>query len=118
MTIDAGETWRLCKSAPYLMVNDKGDVWSIAKKRKSTQRLSSRGYYLVGWTNRLAHRLVAEEFVPNPERKPCVNHIDGNPRNNRAENLEWVTQKENITHAWQTGLIPDSRKPVVCFKRT
>ena len=43
----------------------------------------------------LLHRLVAAAFIPNPENKPCIDHIDGDRANNHADNLRWVTVKEN-----------------------
>lgn len=50
------------------------------------------------------HRLIATAFIPNPDHLPQVNHIDGDPRNNRISNLEWCTAQRNVEHAFETGL--------------
>jgi len=50
------------------------------------------------------HRLVAQAFVPNPNGRTEVNHIDGDKLNNSVVNLEWVTHSENMIHAWASGL--------------
>jgi hypothetical protein len=76
-------------------------------------------YYLTlpnGGKKRLyAHRLVAEAFIPNPENKKEVNHIDGNVLNNCIDNLEWVTPKENQQHALKNELRQFNH--VYCFNK-
>lgn len=53
--------------------------------------------------NKYIHRLIAENFIPNPDNKPFVNHKNFNPLDYSIENLEWVTQKENIHHSLSAG---------------
>jgi hypothetical protein len=55
--------------------------------------------------HRRVHRLLAIQYLPNPENKRCVNHIDGNKKNNDLSNLEWTTYSENQKHAIENGLI-------------
>lgn len=52
----------------------------------------------------LVHRLVALAFIPKVDGKECLNHIDGNPKNNKIENLEWCNHTENNNHAFDNGL--------------
>ncbi len=78
----------------------------LEPERELTYTLNNRGYYSVGIRRKtfMVHRLVALAFIPNPENKAMVNHLDGNKLNNQVSNLEWCTVQENNHHARQTGL--------------
>ena len=91
-------------------VNELGEVFRIGNPKPKYQSVNRDGYKVVGlWKNnkataKTAHRLVALAFIPNPENKPCVNHIDGDKQNNHVSNLEWVTYSENTVHSFENGL--------------
>jgi hypothetical protein len=86
-----------------------------SKDRIRKLTLEKSGYVTVGITvdkkfkKYLVHILVAKHFIPNPENKEEVNHINGIKSDNRVENLEWCTPSENLSHAYKLGLFP-SRK--------
>lgn len=83
----------------YVVYND-GTIYSLQSKRFMNTIVTTSGYLCVKMNNKLVsiHRLVGELFIPNPNNKKEINHIDGNKHNNKVENLEWVTPKENIHH--------------------
>ena len=83
----------------------KGTKGGIVKQYKMNHGYMEYHLYKNNELTRICvHRLLATHFIPNPDNKPCVNHIDGNRANNSLENLEWVTYKENSEHAVRTGL--------------
>lgn len=97
------------------LVSSLGRIKSFVKDR--TGRLMcpytnpKRGYAGVFLTKggkkhyHLIHRLMAEAFIENPEGKETVNHKDGVKANNTVENLEWMTNRENVLHAMDNGLV-------------
>lgn len=60
------------------------------------------------------HRLIGTLFIPNPENKPTINHKFGDKKDNKVSSLEWATRSENISHAYETGLLknPSSKRVI------
>jgi len=105
------EEWKDIKGLEgYYKISNTGKVYSYKTNKILSPGLCGSGYKKVQigkdkkYKNRMIHRLVAEAFIPNPENKRTVNHIDGNKQNNDVSNLEWNTYSENLKHAYKHGL--------------
>lgn len=108
------ERWKRIPNYSNYECSTLGHVRRIDTQRQLKPWLQNNGYLVVrvrgndqivkSW---LVHRLVALTWLRKPLKyKVCVNHIDGNKQNNVVDNLEWVTNSENILHARRNGLNP------------
>lgn len=105
-------TWKpvpLSEFSKLYLVSKNGEVYSCRAGRILTPKVSPCGYYRVTLCNGRGtqktvciHRLVALAFVDNPDKKPTVNHINEDKADNRAANLEWMTNAEQNRHGTRT----------------
>lgn len=113
--INTGDGWVMIEEfAPYYVINEHGQVRSLGGRSGSGKKMlkprqNKEGYWHLDLTKdkkrhgRFIHRLVATTFIPNPENKPQINHIDFNPANCHVSNLEWCTPRENVQHTIRHG---------------
>jgi hypothetical protein len=99
------EVWKDIKNYEGLyQVSNKGNIYSIRKNKLFKLNTNKFGYYCVSLYKNsttktyYVHRLVAETFIPNPDNKPEIDHIDTIKTNNRVENLRWCNHKENMNN--------------------
>ena len=97
-------------------IDTEGNVYSKRKHKYLKQTINKYGYCKVTLQKDKykkmysVHRLVAEAFIPNYNKLPQVNHIDGDKQNNHVANLEWCTAKHNMNEAVRTGLFDNCKK--------
>ena len=110
----------IVKRLPYKKWNQKNKGYSSMKEYiykqscnrgkqrfDSAEKIAKHGLYKhveINGKYFSVHRLVATAFIMNKNNHPCVNHIDGNRSNNHFLNLEWVTNQDNVNHAWSYGI--------------
>lgn len=112
------EKWKPIKNYESLYeVSDLGNIKSLKRNVILKVRNDKNGYLVINLCKKgktktfKVHRLVAHEFIDNPLNKKEINHKDGNKQNNRVNNLEWCSSKENQIHAYKMHLqIPTYKK--------
>lgn len=113
------EEWKIISEFPKYEVSNLGNVRNFKTKHILKPRLNKQNGYLVinlmkdgKKHTKTLHRLVAITFLENLNNLPEVNHIDGNKRNNKMNNLEWCTRSYNKKHCYKMNLrkSPKSRK--------
>lgn len=108
-------------------ISNKGRIKALTYKGKKKEhilkpRKNLKGYEMVKLIKsgigkeKLVHRLIAEAFIPNPENKPYIDHINTITNDNRIENLRWVTAKENINNPITRNKIGAKGKAVICVE--
>lgn len=101
------EKWKQIKEYPNYEVSTLGRIKNKEKILKAYK--TNNGYLHIFLSNKgkqkqfLVHRLVANTFLENPNKLKEVNHIDGNKQNNKVENLEWCTRKQNVHHFFNSN---------------
>lgn len=105
------EVWKQVKDFPQYEVSNEGRVRTVSTGRIKKQPIHWKGYPMVTLRKPVqvcktfrTHRLVAEAFIPNPEKYPQVNHKDGDKTNNHVDNLEWCNNSMNQQHSVDNGL--------------
>lgn len=104
------EIWKNIPDFENYKISNTGKVYSKKHGIILKAYTNLYGYSIVNLMNgkirkqMQVHRLVAKNFIPNYNKLPCVNHIDGNKQNNCATNLEWISYSDNQKHSYKIGL--------------